>query len=66
MLKRFGLPSKLDESPQGTKLRVDHGETFDLYIQISHDEQNPHWEFIGNFTEDSYKLYLQNETAPKS
>ena len=58
MLQRYAPPHKLDQAPKGTRLRVDIGETFDIYVQTSEDEENPKWDRIGNFTKESYEFYL--------
>ncbi len=60
MLQRFSEPHKFDMAPKGTRLRVDHGETFDVYIQISDNEEQPKWQLIDTFTEESYQFYLQS------
>jgi hypothetical protein len=60
MLQRYAPPHKLDQAPKGTKLRVDQGDTFDMYIQISENEEDPKWDLLGNFTEESYQFYLRS------
>lgn len=59
MINRFGPPHKFDHAPKDSYCRVDKGDSFDVYIQRSDNDEDPKWEFIDNFTEDSYKLYTQ-------
>lgn len=57
MLIRTGEPSKYDEFPYGTPCKVAKtmGDTFELYVQISHDDASPCWEKVGIFpTETDY------------
>ena len=55
MLIRTGEPSKYDEFPYGTPCKVAKtiGDTFEVYVQISHDETSPCWERIGIFSSDT-------------
>jgi len=51
MLVRHDEPGKYDQAPQGTlckSLKV-HSVEFDIYMQISSQEDNPHWELVGRF-----------------
>lgn len=51
MVTRFGHPSKMDTSCFGTICKVSNGmESFDIYLQISHTEEEPNWTFIGNYS----------------
>jgi hypothetical protein len=45
---RYAPPTKYDEAPFGTHCKVIHelSDTYDLYIQYSHDEEHPKWELM--------------------
>jgi hypothetical protein len=51
-LIRYSKPSKLDQAPYGTQCKVISALTadYDLYQQMSMDEQRPFWQQI-----DTYK-----------
>lgn len=50
IVTRFGAPGKMDTAPFGTACRVSSApEAFDIYLQISHDEEEPNWTFIGTY-----------------
>ena len=54
IINRWGEPSKLDQAPFATQCKVfkNNHDLFDVYLQISHDEINPNWIFIGTFDKD--------------
>ena len=66
---RFGEPSKLDHAPYGTECKVTRSKEFDIYIQMSQNEENPNWMFIGNFQnefpEEELKIEIQNALGIK-
>ena len=46
---RHSTPHKYDQLPFGTELVVIKGKSsFELYQQVSKDQDNPHWEKMGN------------------
>jgi hypothetical protein len=49
MLTRHSQPSELDQHPYGTACKVNIQETYDIYLQVSEDEDNPNWELLGNY-----------------
>lgn len=51
MITRFYEPSKMDTSPFGTICKVSNGfDKFDIYLQISHEEESPAWTLIGSYS----------------
>jgi len=46
---RHGAPSKMDYAIYGSVCIVaDHGnDTFDLYVQVSKNEEDPKWDLVG-------------------
>lgn len=51
---RHSAPGKLDHAPFGSSCKVIHADnTYDLYMQYSHDEEEPRWESMGVFSESS-------------
>ncbi len=50
IITRFGEPSKMDTAQFGTICRVSSSpESFDVYLQISHDEVDPNWTYMGAY-----------------
>lgn len=50
IITRFGEPSKMDIAKHGTICRVSREtESFDIYLQISHDEYEPRWTYMGSY-----------------
>lgn len=51
MIQRYGAPSKYDQSPYGTlcKSGREGSDVFAVYIQMSENDELPHWEKIGMF-----------------
>lgn len=52
LILRSGKPSKHDMFPYGTFCKTPHGcmpDTYQIYMQISKDEEKPEWEYIDNF-----------------
>lgn len=48
-LIRYGNPNKYDQAPKGTELLVIKGrDNYELYQQISKDQDNPDWVLRGN------------------
>lgn len=51
IVTRFGEPTKMDTARYGTICRVSSSpESFDIYLQISHDEENPTWMSMGTYS----------------
>ena len=42
-------PTKNDTAQQYTICKVCNGDFFDIYVQLSKDEEHPNWLFIGTF-----------------
>lgn len=57
---RVGVPSKFDQYPHGTTCKTEssHDGNYELYIQFSKNEEEPKWELIGSFNEDSPESYV--------
>lgn len=57
---RHSAPSKLDHAPWGTSCKVFNkaDESFDLYRQFSNQENNPHWELMGTFSDDALDAHV--------
>jgi len=50
MIVRFGEPSKMDMAPYKSLCKVaNSSNTVEIYIQMSHDEDNPNWVSMGTF-----------------
>ena len=50
-LIRRSEPTKFDLAPYGTRYKVfDNHEHYDLYLQIGYNEDEPHWDLLGNFS----------------
>lgn len=52
IIERYGSPNILDQSPYGTVCKVSNHnkDTYDIYVQVSADEESPEWEHLGYFT----------------
>lgn len=62
IVTRFGEPSKMDTAKFGTMCRVSSNpESFDIYLQISHDEESPNWTYMGTYSSSVSSTYLYNE-----
>lgn len=48
ILTRYGEPSKYDYSPYGSICKVIKAtsEEFDIFVQLSYDEEHPQWNFV--------------------
>jgi hypothetical protein len=48
-IKRYSRPTSLDHAPKGTKCLVARPfeYNYDIYLQISIEEDDPKWEYIG-------------------
>lgn len=55
VLIRHSKPTKYDQAPQGSTCKVLKVlcVEYELYKQISSDDENPYWELIGTFSDDS-------------
>ena len=62
MVTRFGQPSKMDTSPFGTICKVScHPNSFDIYLQISHDENEPNWTCLGSYNSDVADQHIHDQ-----
>lgn len=61
MIERFGPPSKMDSCPHGTLCKVANSlNKVEIYIQISHDENNPNWISLGLYNQDVSNEHIQS------
>lgn len=52
-ITRLGQPNQYDHAKFGTRCRVfTSPERFELWVQISHAEEHPNWQFISKFNCD--------------
>ena len=49
---RHGHPTSFDHCPKGTQCRVPWGDKFQLYVQMNTIENEPSWQYIGDFSQD--------------
>lgn len=51
ILIRYGEPSKYDHAVYGTICKVvkAHEPMFDIFVQLSQDEEAPLWNYVGAF-----------------
>lgn len=62
IVTRFGEPGKMDTAKNGTICRVSScPESFDIYLQISHDEEDPNWTYIGTYSSSLSDTYIYND-----
>lgn len=61
IVTRFGEPSKMDTAQFGTICRVSSNpESFDIYLQISHSEEEPNWTYMGAYSSSVSDTFLYN------
>lgn len=61
IVTRFGEPSKMDTAHHGTICRVSRSpESFDIYLQTSHDEESPSWVYIAKYPSSVSDIDLYN------
>lgn len=54
MIIRYGPPSKMDHAPFGVLCKVKNSsDKVEIYKQISHDEENPNWILIDEYSGSS-------------
>lgn len=60
IIERYGNPSLLDQAQYGTICKVSshHRDTYDIYLQVGDDEEDPEWEHLGSFDEKSKEDYI--------
>jgi len=47
VLSRYGKPHSMDKLPYGTECNVwKDNNKHDVYVQLNHDENEPHWTLI--------------------
>lgn len=62
IVTRFGEPSKMDTAQFGTICRVSSNpESFDIYLQISHAEEDPNWTFMGTYSSTMSDIEIYND-----
>jgi len=61
IIDRYGIPTELDQFPYGTQCKVSnhHHNEYDLYLQVSDDEDNPEWDLLGTFTTSSNQFEIE-------
>lgn len=64
-LFRNGVPGRYDECPKGSlckSMSLDKIEgNYDLYMQVSQDEQSPDWYCIGTFNDTVSQDHIEKE-----
>ena len=56
-LVRYGAPNIHDKQPYGTRVisYKDDATKYDLWVQLGNNEDEPHWEYMGEFrTKDKH------------
>lgn len=54
MIVRYGPPSKMDYAPFGSLCKVTNSsDKVEIYKQISHDEENPSWILVDEYSTSS-------------
>lgn len=62
IVTRFGEPSKMDTARHGTICRVSATpDSFDIYLQISHAEEEPNWTFMGTYSSSVSDTHIYND-----
>jgi len=62
IITRFGEPSKMDTAEFGTICRVStNQESFDIYLQISHAQEEPNWILMGAYPSSISDTYIYND-----
>lgn len=61
MMVRYAAPSKLDMAPYHAlcKVHTKH-DTVEIYLQISHDEEDPNWIPYGEFAHPVSDEHIQS------
>lgn len=62
-LVRYGQPSRLDAAPYGSTCKVNHGNWFEMYLQMNKNPEEPRWEAIGTFSPEQTKNDIKEEIA---
>jgi hypothetical protein len=59
---RHSAPSDLDQNPYGTICKVieHHDDNYDIYLQVSEDEEAPQWELLGSYHQHTVLEYIDN------
>lgn len=59
---RHSEPSKFDEAAHGSvcKVPLKHDD-YEIYVQMSHDDDHVRWESIGIFNERTHDDFVQEE-----
>lgn len=58
IIDRYSMPTKLDYAAESTICRSKMNDTEDIWIQVSADEEKPHWIRMGSFLEIALKDHL--------
>jgi hypothetical protein len=62
ILDKYAIPNKLTKEPYGTVYRVLTGDSEKrYYIQISSEENLPHWESLGDFFETTFEEFIHQD-----
>ena len=51
---RYCAPTKYDLAPYKTVAKVHKDNGYDFYIQLSHNQEDPKWERMGNMLEIAF------------
>jgi hypothetical protein len=60
---RHSPPSSLDQNAYGTVCKViEHrDDNYDIYLQVSENEEIPKWEFLGSYTQHTDLEYINDK-----
>lgn len=59
-LIRRSEPTKFDLAPYGTQYKVfNNHDGYDLYLQVSFDDDQPNWDLLGTFSIKSHPNLLK-------
>jgi hypothetical protein len=61
IIVRHGSPSSFDHCPRGTQCRVPFSDQFELFIQMSQKEDDPSWQSVGVFHQDTNEETIKSE-----
>jgi len=58
---RHGAPCKFDYAPLGSICKIAKDGSVDIYMQMSHSEDDPRWEMVGTFSNNDSHDYIEKE-----
>lgn len=60
---RHEEPTQQDTAPYGTECKVVFEKFFDMYLQLSHDEEEPRWVHIGSYKKKTPDEIIDEDVA---